>query len=120
MTTSTPTSTPTSNSGPLPFDHYLSPRATADHSLLATKKVTLEHVKRCISSEVVERKDPTLTLVYVTLFNGTKLVGFNYGSINPEEQNWELGEQMARKQIFDEIFKLEGYQLRNLLTSGVL
>lgn len=97
------------------FHLCVRPRPAADASLLSSRKVTPEHVDRCIKDLVFDRKEPTLTLAYATLFNGAKLVGFNYGSIDVSRQNWELGEKMALSQIKEEIFKLEGYQLRNLL-----
>lgn len=57
----------------------------------------------------------TVTVCLLTLKNGAKTIGFNYGAIDPERQNWEQGKVEARKQAIEKVWELEGYLVRHQL-----
>lgn len=57
---------------------------------------------------------PNTSITVCTLFlqNGAKIMGKNYGSIDSNNQDWELAKQYAYKDAFDQLWELEGYLLR--------
>ena len=57
----------------------------------------------------------TVTVCMLTLRNGAKEIGFNYGAIDPAQQNWKTGEQAARAMAVEKVWEKEGYLLRNRL-----
>ena len=57
----------------------------------------------------------TLTICTLHLLNGAKVVGLNYGSIDPERQDFTLGKKRARDDAIEKIWELEGYLLRQRL-----
>lgn len=63
----------------------------------------------------------TITICTLTLRNGAKVVGHNYGSIDPSRQNWDIGRQEAKKKAVEKVWELEGYLLRQrLFEAGVV
>lgn len=62
--------------------------------------------------------DTQITVCVLTLTNGTKLLGYNYGSIDPAAQDWEQGLQAAYNMAREKIWELEGYALRERLAQG--
>ena len=59
----------------------------------------------------------TVTTCLLTLENGTKVLGINYGAIDPERHGWEQGRLNAYENAFEKIWELEGYLLREKLTT---
>jgi len=59
----------------------------------------------------------TVTTCLLTLENGTKVLGINYGAIDPERHDWEQGRLNAYENAFEKIWELEGYLLREKLTT---
>ena len=59
----------------------------------------------------------TVTTCLLTLENGTKVLGVNYGAIDPERHDWEQGRLNAYEDAFEKIWELEGYLLREKLTT---
>lgn len=57
----------------------------------------------------------TVTVCLLTLRNGAKVIGYNYGSIDPDVQNWELGKNNAYSTALEKVWELEGYLLRDFL-----
>lgn len=57
----------------------------------------------------------TVTVCMLTLRNGAKEIGFNYGAIDPAQQNWKTGEQAARAMAVEKVWEKEGYLLRDQL-----
>ena len=57
----------------------------------------------------------TVTVCMLTLSNGAKVLGHNYGSIDPTRQSWEKGCSEARAMAVEKVWELEGYALRNAL-----
>ena len=62
--------------------------------------------------------DTQITVCVITLTNGTKLLGYNYGSIDPAAQDWEQGRHAAYNMAREKIWELEGYALRERLAQG--
>jgi len=56
-----------------------------------------------------------LTFCVLTLRNGTKVVGVNYGAIDPAQHDPALGRTEARNHAIEQVWPLMGYQLREQL-----
>lgn len=59
-----------------------------------------------------------LTFCVLVLRNGTKIVGINYGSINPEDHSEAQGRFEARAHAIEQIWPLMGYALREQMAHG--
>lgn len=59
-----------------------------------------------------------VTLAVVVLKNGTKLVGVNYGAIDPANHSPEMGEKEARAQAIEQAWSLLGFRLRDKLAAS--
>lgn len=57
----------------------------------------------------------TVTVCMLTLRNGAKVIGYNYGSIDPARQDWDQGKKAARAMAVEKVWELEGYLLREQL-----
>jgi len=57
-----------------------------------------------------------ITLCFVKLKNGTKVVGINYGAIDPARHSYEIGREQARANAEEQIYQLLGFRLRDQLT----
>ncbi len=58
-----------------------------------------------------------VTLAVVVLRNGTKLVGVNYGAIDPARHDAEQGRVEARAAAVEQVWPLLGYELRSKLAT---
>ena len=58
-----------------------------------------------------------VTLAVVVLRNGTKLVGVNYGAIDPARHDAEQGRVEARAAAVEQVWPLLGYELRSKMTA---
>ena len=56
-----------------------------------------------------------LTFCVLILRNGTKVVGINYGAIDPAQHDPALGRTEARNNAIEQVWPLLGYQLREQL-----
>lgn len=61
-----------------------------------------------------------VTIAVLVLKNGTKLVGVNYGAIDPAQHSAERGRQEARAQAVGKVYELLGFRLRDELARPVL
>ena len=61
-----------------------------------------------------------VTFCVLVLRNGTKVVGVNYGAIDPAQHSAERGRQEARAQAVDKVYELLGFRLRDELARPVL
>lgn len=61
----------------------------------------------------------TVTVCLLTLRNGAKVVGHNYGAIDPARQDWSTGQNEARKMALEKVWELEGYLLRQRLIKAL-
>lgn len=61
-----------------------------------------------------------LTFCVLVLRNGAKVVGVNYGAIDPAQHSAERGRQEARSQAEDKVYELLGFRLRDELARPVL
>lgn len=59
-----------------------------------------------------------LTFCVLQLRNGTRIVGTNYGAIDPAQHSAERGRADARAQAVEQIWPLLGYELRSKLTAN--
>lgn len=59
-----------------------------------------------------------VTLSVVVLRNGTKLVGVNYGAIDPARHDAEQGRVEARAAAVEQVWPLLGYELRTKLATA--
>lgn len=56
-----------------------------------------------------------VTFCVLVLRNGTKIVGINYGSVDPAQHSAEDGRRYARESAIEQIWPLLGYELRTKL-----
>jgi hypothetical protein len=61
-----------------------------------------------------------VTFAVLTLRNGTKVVGINYGAIDPAQHSAERGRTEARKDAVSKVYELLGFRLRDELARPVL
>lgn len=59
-----------------------------------------------------------LTFCVLVLRNGTKVVGVNYGAIDPARHDPEMGRTEARKAAIEQVWPLMGYELRTKLSQS--
>jgi len=59
-----------------------------------------------------------ITFCVLTLRNGTRIVGVNYGSVCPENFSENDGRKYARENAIDQIWPLMGYELRSRIAAG--
>ena len=59
-----------------------------------------------------------LTFCVLVLRNGTKVVGINYGAIDPAQHSAADGRKYAREHAIEQIWPLMGYELRSQLAKG--
>lgn len=59
-----------------------------------------------------------LTICVLMLHNGTKIVGVNYGAIDPAQHNPVIGKKEARAHAVEQIWPLLGYELRTKLAKA--
>ena len=79
-------------------------------------RLTPAHInEQVVAHEFHVFPDTTVTVCLMTLRNGAKVIGYNYGSIDPEAQNWELGKNNAYFTALEKVWELEGYLLRDFL-----
>lgn len=96
------------------------PRVTPTHveaEISAEYSFTLE--KALAGCPLLEGFD-RVTIAVLVLQNGTKLVGVNYGAIDPAQHSAERGRQEARAQAVDKVYELLGFRLRDELARPVL
>lgn len=58
-----------------------------------------------------------VTFCVLTLRNGAKVTGVNYGPVSAANFNPLVGREMARENAIDKVWELEGYLLRERLSS---
>lgn len=86
-----------------------------DANIAAEYSFTLD--KALTGCPLVEGLD-RVTLSVIVLRNGTKLVGVNYGAIDPERHDPEMGRTEARKEAIEQVWPLMGYELRSQLAQS--
>ena len=59
-----------------------------------------------------------LTFCVLVLCNGTKIVGINYGAIDPAQHSAERGRAEARSHAIEQVWPLLGYELRTKLANA--
>lgn len=57
-----------------------------------------------------------VTFCLIVLRNGTKIVGINYGSVDPSQHSVVDGREYAREDAIRQIWPLLGYELRSKLS----
>lgn len=61
-----------------------------------------------------------LTFCVLILRNGTKIVGINYGAIDPAQHDAERGRREARDDAVNQVWPLLGYELRSRLSKAAM
>lgn len=89
--------------------------ADIEASIAAEYSFTLD--KALIGCPLVDGLD-RVTLSVIVLRNGTKLVGVNYGAIDPARHDPEMGRKEARSAAIEQIWPLMGYELRTKLATA--
>lgn len=65
-----------------------------------------------VSSDFHVLPGTQITVCVITLRNGAKVLGYNYGAIDPMRQDWQQGRQAAYDMAREKVWELEGYALR--------
>ena len=96
-----PRITPADIEANIASEHYF----TASQAIAAKSAYTELPPKEC----------DLLTFCVLVLHNGTKIVGINYGAIDPAQHSAEDGRKYAREHAIEQIWPLLGYELRSYL-----
>ena len=82
----------------------------------AGPSLTMDDIQAAIVDEAYQVLTGTLvTTCCLTLRNGAKVVGVNYGPVSPQNFSAEDGRKYARENAIEQIWPLEGYLLRQRL-----
>lgn len=82
--------------------------------------LTEEHIEDVIQdTQFYVFPGTTVTVCLLTLKNGAKAIGHNYGSIDVARQDWATGRFESRAMAIEKVWELEGYVLRNKLAAPV-
>lgn len=116
-----PRVTPAALQAEIVSEHYF----TAGEGVMGAY-VAAEHEKgnfepqHMIGTSELEMPLNLLTFCVLVLRNGAKVVGVNYGAIDPAQHSAERGRQEARAQAEDKVYELLGFRLRDELARPVL
>jgi hypothetical protein len=81
-------------------------------------RITEDHIEDVIqNTQFYVFPGTTVTVALLTLKNGAKVVGHNYGAIDVARQDWATGRFEARAMAVEKVWELEGYVLRNKLAA---
>ena len=100
----------------------VAPRITLDDieaSIAAEHYFTAGQALAALNHPVSDGLD-LLTVCVILLRNGTKIVGINYGAIDPAQHSEERGRKEARDHAIEQIWPLLGYELRSRLHQRAL
>ena len=80
-------------------------------------KVSPQTVEAVIVDEkyITPPGSPMLTICVLTLKNGARVSGTNFGAIDPRWHSAEKGKEEARRIAVDKVYELENYLLRQRL-----
>lgn len=97
-------------------EHYF----TAAHGIEGAMSVLGLHqryadVDTAVGRQHVPGNLHLVTFCVLVLRNGHRIVGINYGSIDPEQFSADTARKEARKAAVDQIWPLLGYELRTKL-----
>lgn len=110
-------------------------KALIMNSPLVTRKITPEYVESSIASEYyftaeqgawasrIGEGDPMekfslpgslgmLTFCVLVMANGHRVVGINYGAIDPGQHSEKMGREEARKDAVNKVYEFLAYELR--------
>lgn len=73
----------------------------------------IHDVRYVLLENTASDRAASVTVCHVMLKNGKNVLGINYGAIDPELHNAELGKEYAYKEAIDKLYELEGYSLIN-------
>lgn len=71
-----------------------------------------------VSSDFHVLPGTQITVCTITLRNGAKVMGYNYGAIDPSLQDWQQGRQAAYDMAREKVWELEGYALRERMAAA--
>lgn len=77
-------------------------------------KVTKEQLEELVVKAEYHRLTQCLTVCVLTLKNGFELLGQS-ACVDPNNYDRTIGEQVAYQDAFEQLWKLEGYLLKNKL-----
>lgn len=87
----------------------------------AAPRLTPDRIEAAIKDEQYHVfEGTTVTVCMLTLRNGAKVIGHNYGSIDPAQQDWTIGKIEAREMAVEKVWELEGYLLRQRISTGLV
>ena len=105
-----PRITPADIEANIASEHYF----TADAGVIASSPKSMSDEEL----NAIPASLSQVTFCILVLHNGTKIVGINYGAIDPAQHSAERGRADARAQAVEQIWPLMGYELRSKLAKG--
>lgn len=92
----------------------------SEHFFTAAQGVVGEHMGNIPHGPILGQLEALTQVTFCVLIlrNGTKIVGINYGSIDPATHSAAQGRFEARAHAIDQIWPLMGYALREQLAHG--
>lgn len=96
--------------------HAITESGQPAHPIPAGPSLTMGDIQAAIVDEAYQVLTGTLvTTCCLTLRNGAKVVGVNYGPVSPQNFSAKDGRKYARENAIEQIWPLEGYLLRQRL-----
>jgi hypothetical protein len=92
----------------------------SEYYFTAAQGVIGAHMATLPAAEILGSKHELTLLTFCVLLlqNGTKVVGINYGAIDPAQHDAERGKQEARADAVRQVWPLLGYALRSELAKA--
>lgn len=92
----------------------------SEHFFTAAQGVVGEHLSTIPHGPIPGSIEALTQVTFCVLIlrNGTKIVGVNYGSIDPAKHSAAQGRFEARAQAVEQIWPLMGYELRSKLAAA--
>ena len=75
------------------------------------RQLTPEHISDCVADVQMRKMGLKTTVCLITLTNGFEIVGTS-GCVDPDNYDFNIGAEIARKNAIDKIWELEGYLLQ--------
>lgn len=80
-----------------------------NEEMVVTPYMVADNIKEC---DYHVLPGTHITCCVLTLRNGTKVLGYNYGAVDPARQDYSVGRKAAYDMAVDKVWEFEGYMLR--------
>ena len=115
-----PRVTPADVEANIASEHYFTADDGASHAHIRETMTTSPEGVSCVRSFTMPPLLELLTFCVLILRNGTKIVGINYGAIDPAQHDAARGRAEARADAVRQVWPLLGYALRERLAAAAI